>query len=394
MPPAMLAWGLFALSVLCIPLSFLLTIGSNQSSLLFSLAFAAVQLSMVSVGAFVASHLPSHRVGWLLLAIGTGLGLRQLIGAYGELGATTASRPLPGDDVAAWLGQWTFIPIVAGGILMLLHIFPNGRFISARWKLVGLASAAIIGLLTAGDALRPGRLNSVESVENPLGASGRLADLVGAVDAVTGPLAIVVFGMAAAGIGVRVRRSFGVERQQIKWVAFALALVAVFLAGSAVFPEPLSYTSLLLALLALVAVPVAAGIAILRYRLYDIDVVINRALVYGSLSVSLAGTYLATVLLLQLVLNSFTAGSGFAVAASTLAVAALFQPARRRIQARVDRRFFRSKYDAARTLERFGAHLRDEVALETLGDELTAVVAETMQPTHVTLWLRAPGSGR
>jgi len=387
MKPAALAWSLFALAALLIPIAPLLTIAGNETSLVFLLSFAAVQLSMASMGAFVASKLPSHRIGWLLLAIGLGLGLRESIGAYGELGNTTSSGPLPGDDIASWL-NWTFIPIVVGGVVYLLHLFPDGQFMSRRWKLVGHASAAIILVVGVSEALKPGPLASVETVENPVVATGALADLADAVNAIIGPLALLSFGLAVVGMGVRMRRSHGVERQQIKWITFALALVAVFLAGSASLPGPLQWLPLLLGLIALAAMPVAAGVAILRYRLYDIDVVINRTLVYGALTATLACTYLAGVLLLQFALSAFTDGSGLAIAGSTLAVAALFQPARARIQATVDRRFFRHKYDAAQTLERFALHLRDEVDLDTLAGELRTVVGDTMQPAHVSLWLR------
>ena len=183
-----------------------------------------------------------------------------------------------------------------------------------------------------------------------------------------------------ASVVVRFRHAGYVQRQQIKWLGTADAVFAsalVFrLATETTLDTNLTNAVLLSALL---AIPVAIGFAILRHRLYDVDVVINRALVYGSLTAALAGTYLASVLLLQLVLSAITANNGLAIAGSTLAIAAMFQPARRRIQSAVDRRFFRSTYDAARMRERFGAQLRDEVDLETLGDELRAVVAQTMQ---------------
>jgi len=390
MNPARIAWGVFALTMVLVPTGFVLnTIGGQDTFFIyvvFQLFFAAVQLTTACVGAVVASRLPGNRVGWILLAIGAGLGVRQALGGWGGLGAATAGG-LPGDDVAAWMTEWVFILVIAGGVVFLLHLFPNGRFMSRRWRLVGIASGAIVVLVTVASALRPGQLNSVEEFENPLAVTGALADLVAVALAFEGPLALFAFGGAAAAIVVRLRRSTGVERQQIKWIVYTLTLVAVGLAATAVFPVSAAYP-LLFAMLALAATPVAAGVAILRYRLYDIDVVINRTLVYGALTATLAGTYLGSVLLLQLVLSGVTANSGLAVAGSTLAVAALFRPARGHIQATVDRRFYRRKYDAVHTLQQFGAHLRDEVDLDTLGGELRAVVADTMQPAHVSLWLR------
>jgi len=197
-------------------------------------------------------------------------------------------------------------------------------------------------------------------------------------------------GLAAFAAATRLRRSHGLEREQLKWIAFAAGVTGVAVVADVVSffasLEGIDEVRIVLLAVGFGAFPLAAGAAILRYRLFDIDVVINRALVYGALTATLAGGYLVTVLLLQLVLSP---SSDLAIAGSTLAVAALFQPARQRIQELVDRRFFRSRYDAARTLERFGTRLRDEVDLDALAGELTAVVADTMSPAHVTLWLRA-----
>jgi hypothetical protein len=200
---------------------------------------------------------------------------------------------------------------------------------------------------------------------------------------------IVGIGGSAASLIVRFRRATGEQRVQIKWLALAGALVAVIfpiaLVGYGVWGEDVSNVAIMLSVLSL---PVAAGVAILRYRLYDIDVVINRTIVYGALTVILAGTYLGSVLVLQLLLNGLSGDSGLAVAASTLGVAALFRPARARVQGVVDRRFYRRKYDAGRTLTAFSTRLRDEVDLEALSSELRAVVDDAMQPSHVSLWLR------
>jgi hypothetical protein len=289
-----------------------------------------------------------------------------------------------------------FVPCVFIGPVSMFFVFPDGRFLSPRWRLIGLTLISL-GLLCGGlaVALRPGILEGL-GVTNPLGIEGGVGRIMRVLTntggAVEGPVAFLTATLAMIR---RFRRSTGVERQQLKWVAYAVILGLAAFVVSNLAPVPTASVFLgnngpadLPGAFALVLMPVCTGVAILRYRLYDIDVVINRTLVYGVLTATLAVTYLGSVLLLQLALSGITSGSGLAVAASTLAVAALFRPARARIQATVDRRFFRRKYDVARTLERFGGHLRDEVALDSLSAELRTVVADTMQPAHVSLWLR------
>ncbi len=389
MTPVRIARSLLVLTVLLTPFSTITTLVTSSDGtgpVLFAVGFALVQLSMAGMGSFLASRLPRHPIGWLLLAMGVGLALRQACGSYAEIGSSTSRGPLPGDAVAAWLGDWPFVPIVVGGVVFLLHLFPSGRYLSRRWRLVGVTSGLGILVVTAGVALKPGPLDSLETVENPFGATGWSGGIVEVVEMVSGGVVALVILGAVASMGVRTWRAGRVEREQIKWIMCDLALVALFIAGSGALPEPWSWASLLLALGSLAALPAAAAVAILRYRLYDIDAVINRALVYAALTATLAATYLGAVLVLQLVLSALTAGSGLAVAGSTLATAALVRPARARIQSVVDRRFFRSKYDAAQTLAHFGARVREEVDLDALTAELRDVVVETMQPSHLRVW--------
>jgi hypothetical protein len=243
-----------------------------------------------------------------------------------------------------------------------------------------------ITLLFVADGLNPGPLEDYPEIANPYGVDSPVLDVLGGVAALA--LAVAMIG-SPLSLVLRFRRAGRVERQQIKWLALAGAVAAVTfviaLASYEALPAGVADRAIMLSILML---PVAAGMAILRYRLYDIDVVVNRTLVYGALTATLAAAYLGSVLLLQLALSPLTEASDLAIAGSTLAVAALFRPARTRIQFAVDRRFYRRRYDAARTLERFGVRLRDEVDLETLGGELRGVVADTMQPAHVSLWLR------
>jgi hypothetical protein len=358
------------------------------------LSFAAASLAFATVGAMVAARVPGNPIGWIFCLTGVALGVADFGNQYAEQMLFIASDPLPGGRTAALLQELGLAP--SFGLLgLVLLLFPDGRLPSGRWRAVLWLAVAGIGLSVIGAALRPGPLvEPFDGVSNPIGISGSL----GLMDNFLGfgfvfTLASVV--LAAFGMRARLRRSRGLEREQLKWLVLAGAVTGIAVVGSLALylAAGIDVGGEAVLGLGFSAFPLAAGAAILRYRIYDIDVVINRTLVYVALTATLALAYLAGVLLFQLALSGVTEGSGFAVAASTLAVAALFRPARSRIQQLVDRRFYRRKYDAARTLERFGSRLRDEVDLDTLGAELRRVVTDSMQPAHVSLWLRSPEAG-
>ena len=393
---ARLAWALWGVAVAFVLLGTVLQTAiayAGPADIPFALAFSAVQIGAATAGAVVASRLPRNAVGWIFLALGTGLGLSFALGFYAELGIKMDTGPLPADELAACASSWLFIPVVFGLPIFLLLLFPTGHLPSRRWRPAAWAMGGVLVLAVAATAFKPDRIEP--GIENPLAPAGAAGDFFVLLDSITNVLALPVMALGAFAIVARYRRSLGVERQQLKWFSYAAAAVAVGFASSIVVPGgTVADLAILLGLLALAGLPVAAGIAILRYRLYDVDVVINRTLVYGALTATLLGAYLGSVLFLQLALSPLTEESDLAIAGSTLAVAALFRPARRRIQEVVDRRFFRRRYDAARTLESFGTRLRDEVDLDSLNAELRAVVADTMQPAHVSLWLRVPAGGQ
>lgn len=367
--------------------------GDHGPDPVIGIAFVGV----TTVGALIVSRQTSNTVGWLLLGQGapTLLGTNGLGYGYVQYALEGPSRLLPGAAWVAWLTNWTnFVGIIAFGALFI--IFPTGQVTSPRWRLAlrgVLLTAVYVGL---EEALRPGPLSYFPQVDNPLGVGqpGPIATAVANVAAlfVGGGLLI-----GAVSILARFRRSRGIERQQLKWVAFAVALVAGYfllmnVAGT-IWPDASSdsVASRMIGIgwgLAVLSMPLALGIAVLRYHLYAIDRIINRTLVYAALSVLLALVYWASVVVLQQVLRPITSGSDLAIVGSTLGVAALFQPLRRRIQHDVDRRFYRQHYDAALTLEVFSSHLRHEVDLDALGAELVEVVHQTMQPVKASLWLR------
>ena len=398
-----LAWALFGLAVaLVIPASVLSLLIDNvpgYEDRLESAVDLGVGLALLAfplVGALIVSRDQRNSIGWLFCAVGVPFALAGLTHSWGAYALFERPGALPAGEVAAWLSTWLFVPPLFAVPSLLFLLFPDGRPPSPRWRPVTWVVGVAVFVTAAGAALTPGRLTEppFRGIENPVGVDGWTAlDLIATAGFITLFFTVLI---GAAAIVVRFRRAAGEERVQLNWFAFAGAVFAVacVLNVAPFSPLPSDTWGQALMLLAFAGIPVAAGVAILRYRLYDIDVVINRTLVYGSLTATLVGAYLGTVLLLQLALSPLTEQSDLAIAGSTLAVAALFRPARRRIQQLVDRRFYRHRYDATITLEHFGGRLRDQVDLESLAGELRGVVTETMQPAHVSLWLRPPAVHR
>jgi hypothetical protein len=384
-----LAWASWAVAVLLALATIVLLVlagdDTEGETVAFDIVLAVALLVYPTVGRLIVSRRPDNTIGWLFCAVGIPLALSTFSYAYATYALVTESGSLPGGTVAAWLTTWVQLPVLFGIPALLFLLFPDGHLLGRRWRpVVWLTAAAMLGFGIA-PALAPGPMAdaAVEGTVNPVGIAGAgpLLDVVGAA---AGAAALLSMLLGVISLTLRFRRSRGVERLQLKWfVSAAVLFVLACLCAFFVFPEndvPFG----LLVIGAFATIPIAAGVAILRYRLYDIDLVINRALVYGALTVTLGAIYLASVLLVGLAVGR----SGFAVAISTLAVAALFRPLRARIQAEVDRRFYRRRYDAAQTLEAFGAHLRDELDLEALTAEIRGVVRDTVQPSHVSVWLR------
>jgi MFS family permease len=348
------------------------------------LAFTAFMV----VGAVVVAQRPGNRVGWVFSAIGLLAGTGVLAWQYAEYAYTTRGGSLPGAILCAWYTSWWWYPVINLASVFTLLVFPTGQLLSARWRPVALLLAATTLAVIVMSALQPtlGPVGGAE-IRNPIGLAAIPDPDATTLGGVLVGLFVVCTGAAALSLVLRYRRSQGVERQQLKWFTYGGALLFLGLVVEDLLPD--FPGSGLLFGVAVALLPVAAGIAILRYRLYDIDRLINRTLVYGLLTALLAAVYAGAVLVLGQVFGGVGRDPpSWAVAGATLAVAALFQPARRRIQAVVDRRFNRRKYDTARTVEAFSARLRDQVDLDTLSAELLAVVDQTMQPSQAWLWLR------
>jgi hypothetical protein len=358
----------------------------------FLLALLLAFTAFMVVGAVIVARRPGNVIGWLFSAIGLLTATGTLALDYAEYAYVTRPGSLPGPLLAAWY-QWWWLPLFALILVFTPLLFPTGRLLSARWRPVAVAAAVATGLIAVGGALEPTLKlqNENYTVRNPIG-------LTVVPDEEAGRLFAVLFGVLAfcavaalVSLVLRFRRSRGIERQQLKWFTYAVALAILFQLVTEALPEGTSTVRDVLFGLTVAFIPIAAGIAVLRYRLYDIDRLINRTLVYGLLTAILGLGYAATVLVLGELFGGIGgAPPSWAVAGVTLAVAALFQPARRRIQAAVDRRFNRRKYNAVKTVEAFSLRLRDEVDLDALSAELLTVADQTMQPTTASLWLRQP----
>ncbi len=390
---AWLAWSLWALSLALTALSFLLLILNLShpdvpvysfwaENVLFSIGYS-------TVGAVIVPRMSAENpIGWLFCAIGLLWAVLHFIGEYAIYTLLAEPGSLPAGELASWVYTWPWV-LGLGLIVFLGLLFPNWRLPSARWRWFARISALLTLVGMALAAFSPGPIVvGLPAIHNPLGIEG-LPNAYKSVQV----LMLVLIGISVVSLVVRRVHARGVERQQTKWFTYAAAVAASGAILKFIISDPLDLVWLggvayAFVLIGLAGMPIAMGIAITRYRLYEIDLIINRTLVYGSLTATLVALYFVGIVVLQRLFVLLTGQqSTLAVVASTLLIAALFNPLRRRIQSFVDRRFYRSKYDARKTLEDFSTRLREETDLDTLNNELVGVVRETMQPAHVSLWL-------
>jgi hypothetical protein len=392
---AWLVWSLWALSLALTAISLLLLVLNSShpdvpvytfwaENVLFAVGYS-------TVGAMIVPRMSSENpIGWLFCAIGLLWAVIHLIGEYAIDTLLAAPGSLAAGELASWIYSWLWVPSL-GLLVFLSLLFPNGRLPSARWRWFARLSAllTLVGMVLA--AFSPGQIIlGLPGIPNPLGIEG-LPNAYKPVQA----LMLILIAVSVASLLMRRVYARGVERQQTKWFTYTSAVAASGAILQYIISEPLDLIWLggvghALVLTGLAGMPISPGIAITRYRLSDIDIIINRTLVYGPLTATLVTLYFGGIVLLQRVFVVLTGQkSTLAVVASTLVIAALFTPLRRRIQSFIDSRFYRRTYDARKTLEAFSAKLRDETDLNALSDDLVGVVRETMQPAHVSLWLRS-----
>src|SRR3712207_1664056 len=387
---ARLAWLLWVLTVVFCVLS--LFMPTEQNGLNSLLVQGVWLVASSSIGAVIVSRRPENPIGWILCAVGFLLASSLFSGLYAFRALVSSPSSLPAGEVAAWFHAWVQNPAYLLFIYLFL-LFPDGRLLSHRWRpLLWIVGIVVATSILVG-AFYPGPISGLEPVRNPLGIEAARGILVFA-----GRLLLYLFTAlllaSAVCVYLRFRRGSGTERQQIKWLAYAAALLgATALVGAVgdLLLGGLGWWFLLLLGAVFLSVPLSIGAAMLHYRLYEIDLIINRTLVYGALTALLALVYFSGVAATEAVFRTLTGQQEqpqLAIVVSTLVIAALFNPLRRRIQGFIDRRFYRRKYDARKTLEAFSAKLRDKTDLEALNAELVGVARETMQPAHVSLWLR------
>jgi hypothetical protein len=389
---AWVAWSLWTISVTLTSLSLVLLVLNlrypNAPIPNFWLGNALVVID-VTVGAIVASRRPENPVGWLLCLSGVAVSTSTFTSLYAIYALLARPGSLPAGEASAWIAAW-ILPIIIGLQISYLLLFPTGRLPSRRWRWLAWLTGAFVLVGVVLSAFSSGAyFGALGPIRNPLGIEG----FANVYKAVLYTLAPILYVAIALAVFMRLR-AVGVERQQLKWFAYAVAILAIVTTLYVITiaidaPGWFEWAANAILAAAGTTIPISIGIAILRYRLYDIDILINRTLVYGSLTLTLVALYFGGIVVLQRVFVFLTGQqSTLAVVASTLLIAALFNPLRRRIQSFIDRCFYRRKYDARKTLETFSAKLRNETDLEALGDDLVGVVRETMQPSHVSIWLR------
>jgi hypothetical protein len=392
---AWLAWALVALSVALLGIGFVLSLatrslvpnlssGETEDANVVTILITLLPFSVV--GAIIASRHPRNAIGWLFCGVGVTVGFNSFAGDYADYWLASGFGTVGLGETAAWASSWLWSLLVFVPLSLLLLLFPDGRLPSPRWRPVawGVVLGSAGGVL--GNALKPGPLLDFPQIANPFGVDSPVVWLVGVAGSIVAAGSMVA---SAVSLIVRLRRVGREQRQQIKWLAYGGAIMVGGVCGGVLVIPWNVPVSIVIMSFSLLGLPVFTGIAIVRYHLYDIDILINRTLVYATLTATLTLVYFGGVAGLQELLSPVMGeGNRLAVVASTLLIAALFNPLRRRIQTFIDRRFYRKKYDARKTLEGFSARLRDETDLKALNDELVNVVRETMQPAYVSLWLR------
>ncbi len=385
---ARVAWGSCAISAGFLVTAAIFVVLNSFSLDIFYGWEPAIGVTFPAVGALIAARQPRNRLGWLMCGIGLVAAMDLAVGTY-VAWALSAQPHLPGLVWFGWVNEWLWIPPLGAVFTLLLLLFPDGRLPSPRWRTVAIAAIVAVISLAVGVAVHPGRLQTFPRLTNPLFGPGASisADLLAPIAL---PIALGCALASLAALLIRLRRAHGVERQQLKWFTFAGFVSLVEIVG-AVRVDTHGGFSAALQFAAVSTLPVAMGVAILRYRLYEIDRIVSRTVSYAVVTGLLVAVYVVMVT----VVTRFTPTSNaLAVAGSTLAVAALFQPLRRRVQAGVDRRFNRSRYDAERTVEGFRHRLRNEVALDAVRADLLGVVRTTMQPAHASVWLAQSDGSR
>jgi hypothetical protein len=379
-----LAWGLWGLAVMLVASGHLFRLASGQGAPLYEfwLELTLLEPTFATLGLAILIRRPRNVIGWIFCAGGIVGGLQFLLGQYATVTLADAPDALVGRVSGAFSAAMQMSNV--GVLLFLVLLFPTGSVPSQRWRVVGWALATVIFLSVVSDLLHPGAVTYFPSSRNPLGitATERFFDVLRPAQDLLGLIGVLAVIVSAV---MRFRASSGIERLQLKWFAFAPVVgLGAILFGENIVP---SEAGALTWTFAFLAIPVSATVAIVRYRLYDIDRLVNRTLVYGALTAILAGAYLAIVVALQ----NYIPGaddSDLTIAGSTLAVAALFRPLRGRVQGFIDRRFYRRKFDTQRTLDSFSSRLREDVDLDHLSADLLSVVRDTMQPAHASLWLK------